>query len=203
MKPDRRSQLPEPVAWRGLDVRPPQHDWQQLIEDIGTEVFHAYGQRVSQDGDSAAMFSLGRSREVEVTSPLQIAAHHDNPVAGAGGGQLHGAKFSLRQHCGDDVLQVYVVETEGAVGPAVNALLSSMSDNLIAVDLEWIPDSSPAVSNPIAMLQLASSSCVLLVRVCRMQRRREMPAALSEVLRCVALGSDQCRLYQVVTCTPS
>ena len=44
MRRGSRKQLPEAVAWRGLDVKPPQHDWPQLIEDIGTEVFHAYGQ---------------------------------------------------------------------------------------------------------------------------------------------------------------
>jgi hypothetical protein len=68
MKHDRRKQLPEPVAWRGLEVCPPQHDWRELIEDIGTEVFHAYGQRVSQDSDSAANFPLGRSQQVQVSS---------------------------------------------------------------------------------------------------------------------------------------
>ncbi len=82
---------------------------------------------------------------------------------------------------------MYVVETEAAVAPAVEALTGSMRDRLLAVDLEWVPDSSPAVSNPVAMLQLASTSCVLLVRTCRMQRRREMPAALLDVLRCVRL----------------
>ena len=32
--------------------------------------------------------------------------------------------------------QVYVVETEAALGPAMYALVSSMHDTLIAVDLE-------------------------------------------------------------------
>ena len=77
------------------------------------------------------------------------------------------------------------------MGPAVDALVSSMRDSIIAVDLEWIQDSSPAMLNPVAMLQLASSSCVLLVRICRMQRRREMPPALLDLLRHAHLACDQ------------
>ena len=50
-----------------------------------------------------------------------------------------------------------------------------------------MPDSSPVMSNPVAMLQLATSSCVLLVRTCRMQRRLELPAALFDLLRCARI----------------
>ena len=75
MKPP-RSQLPEPVAWRQLDVNPAQHDWHQLIDDIGTEVFHAYGQRVSQTGHSAATFSLGRAQDVQVVLQCSGSTRH-------------------------------------------------------------------------------------------------------------------------------
>ena len=58
--------------------------------------------------------------------------------------------------------QVHVVETEDELSSALYDLNESMRDDLIALDLEWDGRSD----GPIALMQLASSACVVLVRIC-------------------------------------
>ena len=77
-------------------------------------------------------------------------------------------------------LQVDVVSTEAALTPALTALRASMTDPAIALDLEWRPDFGRG-SSRVALVQLASGSRAVLVRVCRMGG--QLPVALREFLR--------------------
>ena len=56
-----------------------------------------------------------------------------------------------------------------------------MTDPAIALDLEWRPDFGRG-SSRVALVQLASGSRAVLVRVCRMGGGR-LPAALRDFLR--------------------
>lgn len=58
-----------------------------------------------------------------------------------------------------------------------------MQDRLVAVDLEWQPDFGTGRSR-VALMQLATSTCALLVRTCRM--RYKLPAQLLDFLRCAS-----------------
>ncbi len=77
--------------------------------------------------------------------------------------------------------QVDVVETEDALAPALASLRASMTDPAIALDLEWRPDFGRG-SSRVALVQLASGSRAVLVRVCRMGGGR-LPVALRNFLR--------------------
>lgn len=60
------------------------------------------------------------------------------------------------------------METEAALARSLAALRASMlNDGVVAIDLEWTPDTVPGggVNSP-ALMQLASSECVLLIRLC-------------------------------------
>ena len=89
--------------------------------------------------------------------------------------------------------QVDVVDTEDALGPALASLRASMTDPAIALDLEWRPDFGRG-SSRVALVQLASGSRAVLVRVCRMGGR--LPAALRDLLRWT-LGAQSSRCTQV------
>ncbi len=43
-----------------------------------------------------------------------------------------------------------------------------MADSVVGIDLEWRPDVGRAKKNKVALMQLASSTCALLIRTCRM-----------------------------------
>lgn len=78
-----------------------------------------------------------------------------------------------------------VTRPEQAPG-ALRALRASMEggDAVVAIDLEWKPDGyagAVAGSNRVALMQLASATCCVLVRTCRMQA---LPRALLQFLRC-------------------
>ena len=57
-----------------------------------------------------------------------------------------------------------------------------LNDSVVAIDLEWTPDTVSGGSSPVALMQLASSECVLLIRLCRMNG---MPQQLRDFLRCM------------------
>lgn len=59
----------------------------------------------------------------------------------------------LRARC----LQVLLVEQQVHLAPALQALRSSMMDNVVAIDLEWKPQFGKGFT-PVAMVQLASST---------------------------------------------
>ena len=81
-------------------------------------------------------------------------------------------------------IAVHIVEAAEQLPGVLAALRGSMRDALIAIDLEWCPDFGAGRSR-VALLQLASSSVVVLIRTCRLPRG-PLPGPLLEFLRCVA-----------------
>ena len=64
-------------------------------------------------------------------------------------------------------ISVHVVTSAAQLPEALEALRDSMQDRLIAIDLEWRPDFGKGRSR-VALIQLSSSTCAVLVRTCRM-----------------------------------
>ncbi|KAG2491215.1 hypothetical protein HYH03_010425 [Edaphochlamys debaryana] len=62
----------------------------------------------------------------------------------------------------------YVVSNPQHAAEAVQALRASMQDRLIAIDLEWRPETAPGRSSPVALLQLSTATICLLLRTCSM-----------------------------------
>ena len=78
---------------------------------------------------------------------------------------------------------VRVVVRPEQLPAALRALRSSMQDTVVAIDMEWQPDGIRGQSNnKVAMLQLASSSMAVLVRISRMGFT--LPPSLAAFLRC-------------------
>ncbi|GLC34969.1 hypothetical protein PLESTF_000224300 [Pleodorina starrii] len=61
-------------------------------------------------------------------------------------------------------VEVLLAETPEAANAAVEVLRSRMWDGVVAMDMEWKPDTSRGQSNPVALLQLSSCGLVVLVR---------------------------------------
>jgi len=82
-------------------------------------------------------------------------------------------------------LQVLLVDCDYALEEALDALRESMDDSIVAIDLEWTPDVVSGCYSPIALMQLASSTRVVLIRLCCMDGIG-LPAAhrLDLELRC-------------------
>ena len=70
-------------------------------------------------------------------------------------------------------VDVYIVEEAKDVKPCLHALKASMKDEAIGIDIEWKTDkvfrSNSPTGNRVAMMQLASSSVVILVRTCKLE----------------------------------
>ncbi|EIE19787.1 ribonuclease H-like protein [Coccomyxa subellipsoidea C-169] len=73
-----------------------------------------------------------------------------------------------------------MVETSQELPAALQALRTSMQDALVAIDLEWRPDFGAGQSR-VALMQLATSSCAVLIRTCRL--KHQLPPVLAEFLR--------------------
>jgi hypothetical protein len=94
-------------------------------------------------------------------------------------------------------MQVLVVENPVFLPVALQKLRSSMSDPVVAIDLEWRPTFTGGRFSPVALVQLASSRVAVLVRVCRMGHA--LPLVLKEflmdpgvvLLGCGWAGSDE------------
>ncbi|WIA18587.1 hypothetical protein OEZ85_010028 [Tetradesmus obliquus] len=84
-------------------------------------------------------------------------------------------------------LQVLLVEDAAHLSSALQTLRASMQDPVIAIDLEWRPEFAKGRSNPVAMVQLASSRVAVLIRTCRIVGTqglaKELPAALRAFLQ--------------------
>ena len=52
---------------------------------------------------------------------------------------------------------------------AIRTLRASMTDQILGLDLEWKPDRYPGSNNPVALIQIASTTCCLLVRTGQLQ----------------------------------
>lgn len=79
-------------------------------------------------------------------------------------------------------IRVHVVSTEDQLPDALSALRRSMQDSCLAIDLEWKPEGwAGNRASKIALMQLASGSVAVLVRICRLGFR--LPPALRSLLR--------------------
>ena len=58
-----------------------------------------------------------------------------------------------------------------------------MTDRVVGIDLEWRPEYSRYFKNQVALMQLASSTCAVLLRTCRMEG---LPPCIVAFLRCAA-----------------
>ncbi|KAI3430822.1 hypothetical protein D9Q98_009233 [Chlorella vulgaris] len=88
-----------------------------------------------------------------------------------------------RSHCHNlpGGIRVHVVSTEDQLPDALSALRRSMQDSCLAIDLEWKPEGwAGNCASKIALMQLASGSVAVLVRICRLGFR--LPPALRSLL---------------------
>ena len=70
-------------------------------------------------------------------------------------------------------VDIYLVEKAEDIEPSLCALRASMKDEAIGIDMEWKPDwvartPDRPTGNKVAMIQLASSSVVVLIRTCKL-----------------------------------
>lgn len=77
-------------------------------------------------------------------------------------------------------IDIYVVEKSNQIDEALRLLKDSMEDSIVSIDLEWKPDFVKDTSK-VALIQLSSASCCLLIRSCKM--KQEFSAALLGFLR--------------------
>ncbi|GIL46137.1 hypothetical protein Vafri_3184 [Volvox africanus] len=61
-------------------------------------------------------------------------------------------------------LVTYVVENERHIGDALRNLKAGMQDRVVAIDLEWRPETVSGRVSPVALLQVSSASVCLVVR---------------------------------------
>ena len=76
---------------------------------------------------------------------------------------------------------VEVVDTEEQVPAAMAALGESMGDAVVGFDLEWKPERKAGEKNPVALVQLATASRVVLLRTNKIGHR--LPEAVRAFLR--------------------
>ncbi|CAL5224331.1 g7002 [Coccomyxa viridis] len=76
--------------------------------------------------------------------------------------------------------RVYVVNEACHVQGALDSLRASMTDRVVGIDLEWRPDIGRSQKHKVALMQLASSTCAVLIRTCRMDT---LPACLNAFLQ--------------------
>lgn len=96
-------------------------------------------------------------------------------------------------------IQVLLVDSAEQAPSAIRLLRDSMDDPVVAIDLEWKPDRGKGRGNPVALIQLATSKVVVLLRVSKLERCTsgavELPAAVVDFMRepgvvIVAFGWD-------------
>lgn len=99
----------------------------------------------------------------------------ENQEASSSGAYSKGqyGEIQLGMGCG---MTVHVVEHAQELPAALENLKKSMKDSIIGIDLEWRPDKYGRTNNKVALVQLASASVVVLVRVCKMGFK--LPVAL-------------------------
>ncbi len=89
-------------------------------------------------------------------------------------------------------IDIYVVEKSNQIAEALRLLKDSMEDSIVSIDLEWKPDFVKDTSK-VALLQLSSATCCLLIRTCKM--KPELPAALLGFLRYAWLHHRQMNTF--------
>ena len=76
---------------------------------------------------------------------------------------------------------VVLVDRSAQTAAAVALLRASMQDPQLGLDVEWKADTFPTTNNPVSLLQIASTTCCLLVRICTMGYR--LPPELLQLFR--------------------
>jgi hypothetical protein len=77
--------------------------------------------------------------------------------------------------------QVLLVERPAQLPAALADLRASMTDNILAIDQEWRPDTVRGQSSPVALLQLGSATTALLVHTARFTAPK-LPPELRQLL---------------------
>lgn len=89
-------------------------------------------------------------------------------------------------------LDVIVVERDDRIDWALEKLFQGMSDDVLAIDLEWRPDSK-YTDNPVALIQLASDSCCVLFRCHRWEALpKQLQKLFASHITFVAFSWDSC-----------
>lgn len=104
-------------------------------------------------------------------------------------------QIQQRQQQGEHVLpgglRAVVVSAAAELPAALASLRASMTDAIIAIDLEWRPQFvAGAPTKKVALMQLATSSACLLIRCCKMGFA--LPPPLLEFLRCMGAWVAHC-----------
>ena len=76
---------------------------------------------------------------------------------------------------------VVLMDRPAQAAAAVALLRASMHDPLLGLDLEWQADTSRGSDTPVSLIQIASASCALLVRICSMKFK--LPPEVLALLR--------------------
>eukprot|EP00890_Picochlorum_soloecismus_P000282 jgi/Picsp_1/1254/NSC_04735-R1_3 -5 exonuclease len=114
------------------------------------------------------------SMQVTIKAPFHWQSLVDGDLVHISSG-ISGKIYNLKSHVEETGVELIVVETMEELEAAITRLKESMLDNVIAIDLEWRPDNK-YTNNSVALIQLASSSCCVLLRFCKLGDR--LPATL-------------------------
>lgn len=79
-----------------------------------------------------------------------------------------------------DDITVFIIDRASQVPEALQQLKDSMDDCVVSIDLEWKPDYVRDTSK-VALMQLSSSTCCLLIRLCKIGQ--QIPDALLKFFR--------------------
>lgn len=77
-------------------------------------------------------------------------------------------------------ITVFIIDRASQVPEALQQLKDSMDDCVVSIDLEWKPDYVRDTSK-VALMQLSSSTCCLLIRLCKIGQ--QIPDALLKFFR--------------------
>jgi hypothetical protein len=129
-------------------------------------------ERVQSGSKSGKSVERWCSMQIAIKAPFRWQSLVDGDLIHTSSGDS-GKKYNLKSNA--EEVEVIVVERLEQVDPAMNKLRESMLDNVIAIDLEWRPDNK-YTNNSVALIQLASGSCCVLLRFCKLGNK--LPAKL-------------------------
>lgn len=118
------------------------------------------------------------SMPVAIQAPFHWQSLVDGDLLHASSG-ASGKLYTLKSDPEETEVDIILVERLEELHSAMTKLKESMLDNVIAIDLEWRPDNK-YTNNSVALIQLASGSCCVLLRFCKLGDR--LPAALLKFL---------------------
>ena len=92
------------------------------------------------------------------------------------------AIFSDSRYFSNTARELDVLVVEHDVAKGLEWLNQGARDSVVAIDLEWRPDSK-YTSNHVACIQLATTTRCLVVRCCRWRAKRQLPQVLVDFFR--------------------